>query len=428
MVSYPPSVELKSAEAENCHIHPRTYACGLLRRRIKKASSIILILALFFGLFLFSKTNIFSNEGDDKLKNIQEEIEKTQKLLEETQQKKITLKNEIVYQDNQIKLTTLKIQETEGKIKVLQSEIESLSQKIEKLDISLDYLTQILIRRIVKTYKTSSINPTIALFSSKNFAQFLARYKYLRIAQENDRKIMLVLETTRTNFDDQKNLKEEKQREQEELQKKLEVQKATLAQQKKQKEKLLAITQNDEVRFQQILASARSELEAIQSIIAGKGEEKEVGPVKEGERIASVIYGSSPCSTGTHLHFEVSAAGANQNPANYLKPISVSWDNAPDGTFSFSGSWIWPMDEPIKITQGYGMTYYAKPRPDGLNYYNGAPHSGLDMDADNKGVKSVKPGKLSRGSIGCYGGTLRYVKVDHDDSDIDTYYLHINYY
>jgi peptidoglycan hydrolase CwlO-like protein len=385
-----------------------------------KVALIVLICLSLFGL-LFSST---AADETDELKKITEEIEKTQKLLDETQQKKITLKNEIAYQDNQIKLTTLKIQETEGKIKVLQAEIESLTQKIEKLDISLDYLTELLIRKIVKTYKASSVNPTTILFSSQNFAQFVARYKYLRIAQENDRKIMLALETARTNYDDQKNLKEEKQREQEELKTKLETQKATLAQQKKQKEKLLEITQNDEVRFQQILAAARSELEAIQSIIAGKGTETDVGPVKEGERIASVIVGLSPCSTGTHLHFEVSVGGAHQNPANYLKPISVSWDNAPDGPFSFSGSWIWPMDEPIRITQGYGMTYYA----DRLKYYGGAPHSGLDMDADNKGVKSVKPGKLSRGSIGCGGGTLRYVKVDHDDSDIDTYYLHVNYY
>ncbi len=391
-----------------------------MARLKKKAPFIILVFILLSCIFLgFSKA-----DESEELKKITEEIEKTEKLLEETQQKKITLKNEIAYQDNQIKLTILKIQETEGKIKVLQAEIESLSQKIEKLDISLDYLTQLLIRRIVKTYKTSSINPTLAFFSSKNFAQFLVRYKYLRIVQENDRKIMLTLETARTNYDDQKKLKEEKQREEEELKQKLETQKITLAQQKKQKEKLLEITRNDEIRFQQMLAAARAELEAIQSIIAGRGEETEVGPVNEGERIASIITGLSPCSTGTHLHFEVSAGGAHQNPAGYLKSIDVSWDNAPDGPFSFSGSWIWPMDEPIRITQGYGMTYYA----DRLKYYGGAPHTGLDMDADNKGVKAVKKGKLYRGSIGCGGGTLRYTKVDHDESDIDTYYLHINYY
>ena len=102
---------------------------------------------------------------------------------------------------------------------------------------------------------------------------------------------------------------------------------------------------------------------------------------------------------------------------------SVIWDNSPDSPFSFTGSWQWPINEPIRITQGYGMTYYAAK----LNYYNGAPHTGVDMiNISDYTVKAVKPGVLYKGAIACGGGTLRYVRVKQDDG-YDTYYLHINY-
>ena len=46
----------------------------------------------------------------------------------------------------------------------------------------------------------------------------------------------------------------------------------------------------------------------------------------------------------------------------------------------------------------------------------------------NLDVKSVKDGKLFRGSISCGGGTLKYVHVKHKDDGYDTYYLHVNYF
>jgi murein DD-endopeptidase MepM/ murein hydrolase activator NlpD len=44
----------------------------------------------------------------------------------------------------------------------------------------------------------------------------------------------------------------------------------------------------------------------------------------------------------------------------------------------------------------------------------------------NLSIKSVKDGKLFRGSIKCGSGLLRYVRVDHGEG-LNTYYLHVNY-
>jgi len=292
-----------------------------------------------------------------------------------------------------------------------------LGGRIDLLEVSLEALTRAFSSRASETYKMVRLgDPLIFLISAPDLSSVVSRYHYLQRIQEADRDLLIRLQQAQ-------NVYQEEKTDQEDLQEQLETQKANLNNQKAAKANLLQVTKNDEKRYQELLAKTRAELEAIQAIIAGKGEETEVGSVGEGARIASVIPGSSACSTGGHLHFEVVQGGAHQNPANLLIPKSVEWNNEPDEPFSFSGSWQWPLNDPIRITQGYGMTYYASV----LNYYGGAPHTGLDMiNKNDYTVKAVKPGTLYRGAIGCGGGTLRYVHIKQGDG-YDTYYLHVYY-
>ncbi len=366
-------------------------------------------------------------DPDERLKKLKEVRQLYQGLMEEAQGKEKTLASTIAYLDNRIYLTTTQISTTEQEIKVLDNQIADLTAKISTLDKTLDDVSKILSSRIKATYKRSKVKPIYLFFSSSGFSNFLNRIKYLQVAQENDREIMYKMEKSKLIYDQQKDLKQEKQEEQEQLKNQLVSQQATLQQQKTAKNELLRVTQNNEKRYQQLLAAARAEMEAIQSIIAGLGEEVEAGEVEEGEAIASIIQGASACSTGTHLHFEVVKDGARNNPAGYLKNKDVDWDLCGwwgdcDNTFSFSGDWNWPISGRPRITQGYGMTGYAK-----TGAYGGNPHTGIDMLSDSLTVKAVKDGELYRGSIACGGGTLRYVRVKHKDSDKETYYVHVNY-
>ena len=91
-----------------------------------------------------------------------------------------------------------------------------------------------------------------------------------------------------------------------------------------------------------------------------------------------------------------------------------------EGAISPHGSWDWPIDQNIMISQGFGMTPYAR-----AGAYNGGPHTGIDMySTSGLGIKAVKGGKLVRGGIACGGGTLRYKKVDQGDGAV-SYYLHV---
>jgi peptidoglycan hydrolase CwlO-like protein len=376
----------------------------------------IVVLMVFLGV-------VKPVAGEDQVKGIKDEIEALEKRLQEIQGEKQSLAQTINLLTTRMQLTQSQIDQTQGEITTLQSQIETLAGKIGVLDTNLDRLTIVMVSRVNASYKQGRVEPFELLLMSDGLTDFFRRYKYMRASQQHDRKVIFALEEARTNYDAQKQVKEQKQAEMELLQAKLVEQKASLDSQQRAKQQALVITRNDERRYQQQLAQALAELQAIQSIIAGKGKESEVGPVKAGEKIASVIPGPSACSTGAHLHFEVVKDNKHQNPATYLSSKSVTWSNKPDGPFGFGGSWSWPIPEPITITQGFGMTFYAAT----MKYYGGAPHTGIDMvNSSNYAVMAVQDGTLFRGAIGCGGGTLRYVRVTHTDG-LDTYYLHVNY-
>lgn len=395
-------------------------------------NKVILILFSFLIGVVFI-TQAFAQDDPNRAQSLQEEIRELEKKIAETTDKRRTLANEISYMDSQIRLTQLQINETQNKIDSLEQEIASLSAKIDKLEVSLSELSHLLLGRITQTYKKGKINSFDLFFSVRDFSDFLTRFKYIQIVQSHDKKLMFQIQEAKDTFSEKKQQREEKKVQQEEAKQKLVSQKTKLDEQKKDKEYLLRTTKNDEARYQQLLAATRSELEAIQAIIAGRGEETEVGKVNEGDRIASIIQGSSCNSSGAHLHFMIAQNGEVKNPFNYLKS-GVDYENcsasecgsSSGDSFNPTGSWNWPINPKIKFYQGYGNTWAVNHTWVSSIY---TFHNGIDINSDSSDVKAVKKGTLYRGSyVGGNGCNLRYVRVDNDDSDIDTFYLHINYF
>lgn len=345
--------------------------------------------------------------------------------ISEVRGQSITLSNTISLLNSQLQVQQIQIDTTTAEINSLEKQITDLSNRIVGLDVSLDHLSRVLVNRVNEQYKVARANPPLMLVVADSFSEFLTNFKLLKVTQAQTLEAMEEAETQKSTYDEQKALKESKQQEVEVKKSALVAQQSTLAKQRGEQQFLLQQTQNDEARYQRELEKTLAELEAIQSIIAGKGSETEVGDINEGDKIASIIVGASVCSTGTHLHFEVVKDGTHRDPAGFLKTIEPNWSNQPDSAFGFGGDWNWPLNDPARITQGYGMTYYARVK----RSYGGAPHTGIDMVSKSSDytIKAVKPGKLFRGSIKCGGGLLRYVRVEHKDDGYNTYYLHVNY-
>lgn len=357
--------------------------------------------------------------GEESKEDLQNKIREYENKLADLRTQKNSLSSQIQLMDTQIYLTSLKIEETEQEITKTQTEIEQLTGRIEGLDQSLNYLSRLLIKRVVDGYKQKEPTFIDLILDSNNADDLINRTKYVKVAQRNNQKIIVQVQTAKLNFEEQKKLREEKKQELADLEQKLVSQRSNLSNQKTQKQILLSQTQYDEKNYQALLARARAEYAAIQGIIAGVGTETLLREVKKGEVIASVIGGASCNSSGTHLHFTVLEGGGVINPFNRLKDVSHI-DYTGGDPWSPSGDWDWPISPTIEFNQGYGVTTCVT---SGWcsNIYSA--HNGLDISGPSSEVYAVADGTLYRGSysVGC---TLPYVRVKHKDSNIETLYLH----
>lgn len=384
------------------------------------------ITLLIQPIFLPTVSNAQStDDSEQKLQDLQKQISDLQTQLDQTKGQEKTLRAQLQYIDTQSQLTELKIAETTEQITKLDHEITDLSGRIDKLSTTVDSMSEVLLNRIIQTYKYGNYALLDLLFSSNGFSDLLIRAKYIEVAQENDKKVLYQLQATKAAYHDQKQDKQQRQQEQEKLKNDLETYKSQLQGEKATKDALLRLTQNNESIYEQKLQQALAEQQAIQAILNGGGTEVSDGQIHQGQVIGYEISGPSACSSGTHLHFEVHQNGSIQDPNNFLPNTSFGYiDNdggSSEGTISPHGSLSsWPIPNPIEITQGYGMTPVAR-----IGWYGGGPHTGIDMYSPSSlEVRSVHDGQLFHGSITCGGGTLHYKKVDDGDG-VFIYYLHV---
>ena len=237
---------------------------------MSKLKSVLLQLLIGLLIFLWFYNLAFSQICSNEEECQEKKKEYEEKLISIRNQKN-TLSSQIQYMDTQIYLTTLKIQETEYKIKKTTEEIETLVEKINDLNTSLDYLTPIFIKKIVEGYKRQKINLFDIFLDSKNATILINRLKYIKTAQDNDRRLAFKLQQTKINFEEQKNLREEKKKELDLLKTALDNEKNQLNNQKIAKQRLLEITQNDEKVYQNLLEQAQRQLASFKSFVRSAG-------------------------------------------------------------------------------------------------------------------------------------------------------------
>jgi peptidoglycan hydrolase CwlO-like protein len=410
---------------------------------------IIALIALTFPIILpistLAKDTTTENDVENKeeeIEDLQDKIDEYEEKLEEIQGKAKTLNSELESMNHQINVAQLKIQnsnakirKTEEKIEELGSDIEDLKSRISRLEDSIDYQKVVLSSRMRERYKSKNESPLLLIFGSSTLNSILHKTEYLKVMEKHDNKLVAEMAITKTNYDQQKNLFEDKKEEEEKLKFQLEEEKAVLDQnknalenKKSEKARLLSVTQNDEKKYQELLAEAQRELNQIVGA-AGALINQESREVKKGELIG--IQGNSGYSFGAHLHFGVyrysslsEINGWNWYYSNYVDPSkklegkTVYWNTGCESASNKkvgSGDWDWPMKS-ITVSQGFGKTCWSN------IYYGGKPHPAFDMyGPSNSPVYAVEEGDAYF-CRNCLGDGGNGVFIFHDDNYMTVYW------
>jgi len=393
---------------------------------MKVRRTLVLILTL---LSLFTSIASASTTGD--ISDYQKQLEENQKKQQELQQKidglraeERSLQNQISYMDNQIALTNLKIDEAETKISEKQTElqgltadIETLIARIERIEESVKFQNEVYGQRLRARYKSSRVSAFEILFGADSLSDVFTRLKYLRMMEEQDRRLISQMNDTQQNYKNQKKLLEETKKQVEQVKKELEQEKTNLEArradldfQKRGKEELLESTRGEESEYQKQLALVRSEQQSIEAALSDFISKLIEQGVPSGEAVhrgdVIGVQGSTGMSTGDHVHFGV-----------YKKCGETAWCHTDPMPYLSSGELSWPLTD-YTVSQEYGRTPFAL----SSGFYKDNFHNGIDLYSSvNAPVLAAADGTVSY-SIDAYGG--RGAIIYHSEN-LMTLYWHL---
>lgn len=184
---------------------------------------------------------------------------------------KQTLSQAVGVLATQIKLTESKIAAQTAQLTKLEIEITDLAGKIESLDFSLDDLTKLFVERVRRGYINQVRFPFLLAAHSTGLPSLVKGVEYIEKVRDHDRNLLIALEKSRLDYDEEKSTKEQKQAEIEKLKLVLDREKSTLATQVAAKNKLLEETKNDEKRYQALRQDARNRVAQLASYTSSRG-------------------------------------------------------------------------------------------------------------------------------------------------------------
>lgn len=317
-------------------------------------------------------------EKQNQITELQKQIDTYNEALKAKKGETLTLKNQISILTSQIIKLKTEIKLTQAQIsatvdKITKSEFQ-IAEKENDLSSQKENLTQVL--RQINEYDKETV---LELFLKNNdFSDFLNQIQYIENLQstiqekiESIQTLKVQLGQEKENFENQKTLLET-------FHQGLKNQESSLNQQTSQKNNLLIKTKGEESRYQKLLN------EIIKKKAAFASEMQEL------EKQIMIAKG-----------FDI------RIQASQIPPV---------------GTKIFKKPEEGVITQGYGMTAFAK-----QGAYNGAPHNGVDFSTGlGTPIKAAANGKIV--ARGYNKGWGNWIAIEHPDNfHLVTVYAHMQY-
>lgn len=340
-----------------------------------------IIIALIVVAFLllpafFSNASLIDDikkqiaDRERELKELEQKSTQYKTSISDAQKQQKTLKSKITdlnsqlsYLENQIDITATKIDQTSLFIKKLKLEIEDQEKKLK--------LKKVYIASAIQTINDFDNTAMLELIiSNPNLSDFFGQAQYIETLQTDIQKDLDYIQLLKSKLEDRKGDQETKEDELQDLKGDLSAKKQITDSQKSEKENLLKQTKNNESNYQKLLKETNKKIADTQ---------KEIYDFEDKLRLA-IDLNSIPAPR----------KGLLAMPANGY------------------------------ISQGYGMTSYAK-----SGAYGGAPHNGVDI-ANSAGtiITAARDGKVVAVNNAPYAYG-KWIAIDHENG-LMTLYGHLS--
>jgi len=346
-------------------------------KKINIFSALFVLALSFFVVSGFFDKDVKASVIDDLKKQIQEYSKKSKELEEKTKiyenslyktkKEKNTLSGQIRSLENDIynlnlniKKTQTDVVETSLTIDLLDQEIKEKNKQIKESKKQMAYILQLL-------YEKSETSLFSIILSSRDFSQALNQKEQLSSLEKEVSSGLKRIKNLKTLLEKNKIEQERKRSDLYKLSGRLSDQQKITNNKKLEKNKLLRETKNQEYRYRKILSDLSRQRQNI---------EKEIGGLERKLKEA------------------------------------INRAKLPQG----KGILKYPLDH-VRVTQGYGMTRYAK-----SGAYNGNGHNGVDLGgATGTPVKSAANGVvLGVGNNGRYAYG-KWIAIKHDNGLVTLY-------
>jgi len=262
--------------------------------------AILISLLGLFNPFVFAQDSSIQ-ECKDNNKSVQDCPEFLKSKLNLLAGQSKSLSSQIAIMDSQINLTVARIEANKREILDLTLDIDTATKKISTLQDSLNKITEVLLNRIVATYEAGRAQPLEMLLSSHDASNLLVRLNYLRIAQAHDKKLIYDVAQAKNDYSNQKDIYEAKRKKVESLKRQLEAYNNQLSQEKQSKQDLLAQTQGSETTYQQLLAQAQAQLNALSNFANSRTGGVQIIPHSDKQDEWGKYYNQRDSSWGNNL-------------------------------------------------------------------------------------------------------------------------------
>jgi len=232
-----------------------------------------ILLGLFSRpIFLFSQTansaeidelNRQIAQRKDKIKELEETINKYNKNIEQKQTQAVSLKNQLSILDNHINKAETDIELTQEKIKQAQLEIEALQLTIADKEAVMEKQKKI-ITKVVQAINTDKRkNYLEVLLTNNSFAEFYDQLQYTMNVFTDLGQSVKILRLVKEDLQTKQAQVESRKKTYEDLKAELVAKQEKLKDQSKAKENLLVQTKSSELKYKTLLSSLKQQYQTV---------------------------------------------------------------------------------------------------------------------------------------------------------------------